>query len=466
MIDNTVGLVRPLARRLLSQPRPNVGALLLPLLLAASVASVVIFAGLSAAAMLSLALLATVISTAYAGRAGAGIAVAVVLVVFISRVSFVDGVTFLVSAAIAVVSIGSFRDQLLRMDEVRSQSVRAQQWLQEVVDMLPEGIVVRDPNGRLLLTNERAADLLGAPVPLSLEHSSRAAKHRTEEATRFFRALAGETVKSDDLVVRDPITNAERSLVSTVEPLRVNDNIVGVVSTFTDITSVRNLERERTGFFSMVGHEIKTPLTAMEGQVQLVRRLVDRGAPPQRMHSSIEQLEKAIRRLRSLSSDITTLSTLRHGEFVLDAVTVDVALMLQGAVARNALASDRHRIMAELPAAPLPVSCDETRIDQVLDNLITNAIRYSDGGTIKLSASRVDHHAVLRVSDEGIGVPAGERQHLFEAFYRASNSRGRQGTGLGLYISRDIVRRSGGDLWLERTGPQGSTFALSLPLAD
>src|SRR6266511_2578726 len=390
----------PAARRL------DLRAYTLGVLLAGSVAVAGFMVDLSSAAWLLLALLATVISTAFEGRRSGGVALAIGMAFTLDRAPIIDVATYGAIGVACIAAVSSLREERQRSEFVREEVAHARQWIQQLVDVLPQGVVVRDRGGRLVLFNEEAVRLLGAPVPLSLRESVRSFEPRepdgaprASETFRFSRALAGETVNGDELVVRDIAHAIDRTLVSSVAPVRVGSEIVAAVATFTDISEMRDL------------------------------------------------------------------AALTSGQFQVHAERVDLRPILAGAVARAAAASDRHELRLDMPGE-VQLMADEFRLGQVLDNLLGNAVHYSpDGGTVRVRVTVEGPDGVIRVIDQGIGVPEGERDRLFQPFFRASNAHIRRGTGLGLYISRDIARRLDGDLVLEASGPSGSTFTLALPLA-
>ncbi len=369
----------PAARRL------DLRAYTLGVLLAGSVAVAGFMVDLSSAAWLLLALLATVISTAFEGRRSGGVALAIGMAFTLDRAPIIDVATYGAIGVACIAAVSSLREERQRSEFVREEVAHARQWIQQLVDVLPQGVVVRDRGGRLVLFNEEAVRLLGAPVPLSLRESVRSFEPRepdgaprASETFRFSRALAGETVNGDELVVRDIAHAIDRTLVSSVAPVRVGST---------------------------------------------------------------------------------------SGQFQVHAERVDLRPILAGAVARAAAASDRHELRLDMPGE-VQLMADEFRLGQVLDNLLGNAVHYSpDGGTVRVRVTVEGPDGVIRVIDQGIGVPEGERDRLFQPFFRASNAHIRRGTGLGLYISRDIARRLDGNLVLEASGPSGSTFTLALPLA-
>jgi signal transduction histidine kinase len=219
----------------------------------------------------------------------------------------------------------------------------------------------------------------------------------------------------------------------------------------------------------VVSHELKTPLTTIKGLTELALRRIERGVDPTAVLESLTNVSKQIRHMEGLISDLLDIRRLGMGTLPLDCHILDMAPLVLEARDRAQALTDRHTITAQILARePATANVDQDRIAQVLDNILSNAIKYSpDGGIIELVLSRSNGQLVLRISDQGIGIPEHGREQLFERFYRGSNVPVSEygGLGIGLALSHEIVQRHGGTLALEKTSPRGSTFQLRLPLA-
>jgi signal transduction histidine kinase len=230
--------------------------------------------------------------------------------------------------------------------------------------------------------------------------------------------------------------------------------------------------RARDAFLAIAAHELRTPVTALKGTAQLVLRQHALGRLDQaRLETQLGRLSASADRLEALTSDLLDVARLRTGQLPLDCVPLDLPALLGEAVARAQESSDgQHRITLEVADDLAPVPADAARLDQVLTNLLENAVKYSpDGGTVSVGVQATEGGVQVSVRDEGIGLPPGSTEVIFEPFGRATNAAQRHlpGLGLGLYICRGIVTRHGGQLWAESPGPgQGTTFYLWLPAAD
>ncbi|GAB4201586.1 MAG: hypothetical protein OHK0022_23800 [Roseiflexaceae bacterium] len=228
--------------------------------------------------------------------------------------------------------------------------------------------------------------------------------------------------------------------------------------------------RMRDLFFSIAAHELKSPLTALLGQAQLLRRRAGReGGLGDRNTRTLDTLIDQAQRMNRLVMALLDISRLEQGQLALEPAPLDLGDLARRVVAETRPALERHRLVFESDGAPLPAHGDALRLEQVLQNLISNAVKYSpDGGTVRVAARREGDQALLSVSDQGIGIPPAALPRLFQRFYRASNVDARQitGMGIGLFVVRELVELHGGSITVESAEGQGSTFTLRLPVHE
>ena len=211
---------------------------------------------------------------------------------------------------------------------------------------------------------------------------------------------------------------------------------------------------------AMLAHDFKGPLTVISGYCELLLE----SAPPE-LHEELETIRSQTQRLVRLSEDAVALAQTQAGGFSLDRSVLDLREVVAESVKARNRAEDRIRF--EAPDQPVPVSLDPARFNYVLDNLLMNALKYSEGEVL-VRISRGDENASIAVTDRGIGIPKNELAQVFTRFGRASNARrkGVSGSGVGLYVSRKIVEVHGGSISVASAERRGSTFTISLPLAD
>jgi signal transduction histidine kinase/CheY-like chemotaxis protein len=225
----------------------------------------------------------------------------------------------------------------------------------------------------------------------------------------------------------------------------------------------------RDEFLSVAAHELRTPVTAIKGNAQMMARYRAQGTlDDQRLDRLIANVLAGTDRLTALTADLLDLSRIRAGQLGIVRRPIDLGGLVDRIVARyRDLVDGRHRLEAELPTAPVEIAGDAVRLEEVIENLVANAIKYSpEGGRITVSLRLHDDEIALTVRDEGIGLPEGAAERIFTPFQRAANATERNlpGLGLGLYIGRNIVERHGGRVWAESAGEdRGTTVHVRLP---
>ena len=241
-----------------------------------------------------------------------------------------------------------------------------------------------------------------------------------------------------------------------------------------DVSALKEAERLKDEFIGIAAHELRTPLAVIKGfaQTLLLQTLRGKGAQlADWQMEAISDIDKATTRLVELTEDLLDVTRLQGGRLELQSEPTDLVALVQRVVARLRVTTESHSISISASAEHIVAQIDHRRIEQVLGNLINNAIKYSpEGGDIEISM-REDSEtntAILSVRDHGIGIPAHQQANIFGRFVRADNARIREigGTGLGLYLCRELIERHDGRIWFESVEDQGSTFFVSLPLAE
>ncbi len=243
----------------------------------------------------------------------------------------------------------------------------------------------------------------------------------------------------------------------------------GIVYAFRDLTQDQALEQMRTDLIATISHEIRTPLTGIYGAVVTLRR-DDIDLSDDIRDEFLSMIEEQSERLKAIVDDILTASYLDSGKLDLAQDTVDVVKMMQ-TVVNNAKprAEADINLIYDPPAKPQLVKADNDKLQQVFVNLVENAIKYSpDGGDISMSIESAKGKVKVYVCDSGMGIPPAERERIFEKFYRLdpNQAKGVGGTGLGLYISSELIKRMRGKIGVKGNRSKGSTFWVELPAAE
>jgi two-component system, sensor histidine kinase and response regulator len=245
------------------------------------------------------------------------------------------------------------------------------------------------------------------------------------------------------------------------------------------VLQLQELDTLKSRFLSMASHELKTPLTSVSGLSQVLlrrmRRRLEQGWPTQsewleeqRAHvDRLELLNSQTARLGRLIDELLDVSRIESGKLDFHWEQVDLSALVTEVAERLQLTTTLHTIRVDLNGfVPQDLIADRDHLEQVLDNLVTNAIKFSpSGGIIRVSVRSSGDSVVLSVQDPGVGIPSGQLDAIFGLFYQAEDpvSRKTGGMGLGLYISREIVARHGGRIWAESAPDRGSTFNVALP---
>lgn len=230
--------------------------------------------------------------------------------------------------------------------------------------------------------------------------------------------------------------------------------------------------RARDEFLSIASHELKTPIASLKGTAQLLLRAQERGQVDlERLERGLRTIDRAADRLTLLTEDLLDVSRLRGGRLRLRPRETDLAALLRDVLARLQPQAEQHHLdlRVDPDCDPCPTVLDPDRMDQVLSNLVGNAVKYTpEGGEVQVCLRRDGDNLLLQVHDRGIGLPPDMTERIFEPFGRAPNAEREQlpGMGLGLYISRQIVESHGGRIWAESQGEgHGTTFTVLLPPA-
>mgnify|MGYP005837466931 CR=1 FL=1 len=234
-----------------------------------------------------------------------------------------------------------------------------------------------------------------------------------------------------------------------------------------DTSPQRELEQIKADLIAVVSHELRTPLTLIRGSLDTLLR-PDLALTSDQQERLLRRAREATDRLSLLIDELLSASQIESGDYVLQSQVVDLNQVVRG-VLSNLAQLGEHRLQATLSDKPLLVWADPLKLEQVLNNLLSNALKFSPPGsavTVSVEADTTGREALVSVTDQGRGIALEEQAHLFTKFYRVDNglSRHTPGIGLGLYISERIVQAHGGQLRVQSQLGKGSTFSFSLPL--
>lgn len=341
--------------------------------------------------------------------------------------------------------------------DVTAEKERLQAMLQGMV----EGVLVLDLEGRVVLANPRLREFFGIWGEVE------------------GRPLL-ELIRRDDLVSAlsdaaasaSPVTRQfgldgvdERLLQMHAVRFPTEGEVLGTVAVFHDLTDVRRLERVRQEFVANVSHELKTPLTAIRGFAETLQH---EGLEEEQRRQYTEVIVRHADRLSALIDDLLELSRIEGGRRPLQRGDVAIAEVAQALVQDLKPRFDAHGLEARVEVEGEPVAlADRRAVEQILLNLLDNAIKYSEpGGTVVVAVSESAGRVQVAVRDSGMGIPEQDLARIFERFYRVDKARSRDlgGTGLGLSIVKHLAQAMGGDVDVESEEGVGSVFRFTLAL--
>lgn len=360
-----------------------------------------------------------------------------------------------------------------RRDRAQAELARKSTELEAVLASMSEGLIITDAHGAVVLFNAAARELLVSPSewivlrqPLDRPRdkpplAERGLGHAL--ATLVGAVRQGEARQDVEVpVVRE---GRERVLSLSASPMR---DPAGGVITIRDVTEQRALDRLKAQVLQIASHDLQAPLTVVKGQaqfleIQLKNGTANRAVLFQGLGRIVSQTERVSHMMRLLLD----LSRMEGGRLELERSPTDLVPLMNEVVDGTRLMSTAHQIDVTAPASVIG-SWDGQRLRQVLQNLLTNAVKYSpDGGPIDVRVQVEDESVRVEITDTGIGLSADETARVFGQFYRAEGARRLEGSGLGLYICEAIVRAHGGQISAASPGKgKGSTFTFVLPLED
>jgi signal transduction histidine kinase len=384
-----------------------------------------------------------------------------------------DGVVALGVRAVALVAVGAAAGVgggRLAAGRRSQRSVAALQ--AALLDSTLDGMCLTDPDGNLLISNEplrRFAAELGLPGTGTVPEQLLTIAERTTEPERFrerMLALAREprVVSVDEFELKGSGRVFRGYTAPASDP---EDALSGRIWTLRDVTADRELERLRDAFVAAVSHELRTPLTSISGFLEMMADEEETLNDTGRHYLSV--IRRSTTRLQRIVEDLLLVAQIEAHRLELELAPVDPAEIARAAVEEARPGATEKGVALTVQAEPgPPVNADSQRLGQVLDNLVSNAVKFTEpGGSVTVSCERDDARVRLVVADTGVGIPADEQGQLFSSFFRASSATRRAipGTGLGLVIARAIVEQHGGTIALDSREGEGTHVTVSLPRA-
>ena len=376
--------------------------------------------------------------------------------------------TFLINGGKGPHRVGLVLENIsAQQQELERQIAGRDSGTQTILGAMEDGLLVVDARRRVTLMNptfEKLFELRDPAVGVPLVE---AVRHATLDQLIAETLLTGEAIRGE-LSLADLRTHSERHIQVSAVPIKnADDEVTGAVVLFHDITELKQLDQIRREFVANVSHELRTPLSILRGYIEVL--LDEPETPREELARILSIMERHSKRLQRLVDDLLSLAQLESSQAELELSIVRLDELFNNLIRdwKEKLAGKNLKVIVDLPSEAFTLHADGTRLEEVLYNLLDNAVKFSrENGQIHLRATRRGSDMVLGVTDDGLGIGKEHLQRIFERFYRADKARSRElgGTGLGLAIVKHIAQLHGGRVEAESEPGCGTTIRVVLPL--
>lgn len=362
-----------------------------------------------------------------------------------------------------VVALQAIANDVTDQIESRKAAAVSEARFGQLTNAMPQQVWTATPQGEVNYINQVIVDYKGECAETAIEKGWTTLVHPDDlpaAINNWQRALrTGETYLTEFRLKN--FEGLYKWHLGRAVPIIENNEIVLWVGTNTDINEQKLNEQKKDEFLSIASHELKTPLTSIKAYNQLMTRMTD----PEKVASLINKSATHIQRLERLINDLLDVTKINAGKIVYNFQELDFNELVTDAVESAQYTTTTHQIVVEGNCTGL-IHGDKLRLEQVLSNFLSNAIKYSpQANRIVVSCDTKDGHLIIGVQDFGVGIAPENIDRLFERYYRVDNTAMRfEGLGLGLFIASEILKRHQGNFWIESEQGQGSTFYFRLPL--
>ncbi len=380
----------------------------------------------------------------------------------------------------AAIAIDNARLYIETQQALASGSATATQ-LDTIFNATDVGIFVTDANGAMLRVNPYGARLLGlaqtdfdrardtSKAPFELRTSEGEPIPAEREPIQLARTQ-GRPIEQRVVIWRSDTGKSIEALTRCTPWRDTRGQIAGAIGVVTDITAISRLERQKDEFLGVASHELKTPLTSLKILAQLLRRKLEASGDSREL-AQANRMQVSITRMERLIGDLLDVSLIQEGKLALSKELTDLRVICEEAINEQETLTQRDIHFSVAHDTALPVYADPERIYQAVTNLLSNALKYSQASDpVEVRAYATAEECIVCVRDQGPGVPEEAQGHVFDRFFRVPGMQVQTGSGvglgLGLHISKEIVERHGGRIWIESKLGHGSSFLFALPRAE
>lgn len=355
----------------------------------------------------------------------------------------------------------SFNYLTRKLQEAQAMTEGERRKLSSVLSNMTDGVIATDRKGRVILINEQASQMLNVSRETMI----------SQPVTELL--LFDDQYSFEDLLDQQEPIILDYGTDDSPFILRANFSVIqrdtgfvnGLIVVLHDVTEEEKIEAERREFVANVSHELRTPLTTMRSYLEALAdgAIHDKELAPRFLDVTQNETERMIR----LVNDLLKLSKMDSKDYEINRTWVDFVSFFNHIIDRFEMTKERHiTFKRELPDKAVFIKVDEDKLTQVIDNIISNALKYSpEGGQVTFRMKMLDDQIEISISDQGLGIPKENLEKVFERFYRVDKARTRRlgGTGLGLAIAKEMIGAHGGDIWARSVEGKGTTILFTLP---
>jgi PAS domain S-box-containing protein len=379
--------------------------------------------------------------------------------------------------AVLVVVLGVYLNggddtDLLPPTQTESDATERQKLL-ALVNSMADGVVATDQNKNVTVYNGAALDVLNSNVSLEGQQLGKylrlydANKHKVDIFALAHKSRTSYVTRDLTLKYED---GEHINVYLSIAPVSVGygqESTLGYIILLRDITKEKSLEEERDEFISVVSHELRTPITVAEGAISNAQFIAEKAETGTAVASSLEEAHKSTVFLADMINDLSMLSRAENGNLKFEAQSINIKSLLEQLKQDYSLQCQQKGLEILLGHVPeeLHINSSPLYVKEILQNFITNSIKYTEEGSITLSASHKQDGLEVAISDTGIGISKSDQKKLFDKFFRSEDFRTRKnnGTGLGLYVTKKLANLIGAKISIESKLNVGSTFKIYIP---
>ncbi|HEY4477977.1 MAG TPA: ATP-binding protein [Candidatus Paceibacterota bacterium] len=393
------------------------------------------------------------------------------------------GVVVSVLVLLIVYAFSSLRERTVGYASEVTKGLRQAKAKDEAMLLsIGEGLVATGKDGNIVFVNRAFEDLLGwreeevqgklfVNLVQMFDEEGREIEKQDRPIYKILRSLSTNTAKTS---ITSNMHYSRKDgttfpVAITISPIIVEGQIIGAVEVFRDITEEKAVDKEKTEFVSLASHQLRTPLSSVNWYAEMLLA-GDAGKLSKMQKEYVKEIYAGNQRMIDLVNDLLNVSRLELGTFSVNPEKVDIvsAAFLAIDEQKQEIKKKKIKIETDFPdQRPLEIDADPKLLHMIFQNLLSNAVKYThDKGAVKIAVIKKEDFILIKVSDNGIGIPKSQQEKIFTKLFRADNVKGQdvEGTGLGLYIIKSIVEESGGSISFESEENEGTTFTVALPI--